>query len=144
MTLLDLAYAPPALVSVDDTVRDAVAEAVASNSDAVIVQDNGRMVGVLTSYDVMLKVVLKRLDVESALAGEIMTAPVVTFQPDRTYQDALEMMLAHHFRHLVLSQDGVTPEGILSLRRLLNHIVRDQRDDLRHLEAFLNADGPGG
>jgi hypothetical protein len=33
---------------------------------------------------------------------------------------------------------------MLSLRRLLNFIVKEQRDDLEHVASFLMVDGPGG
>ena len=144
MSLLEMAYVPPAQITPRDTIRDAVAAAMPQGCDAVAVMDAGAIAGILTSRDILLKVVLRRLDVESTLVGEVMTAPVITLHPETEPEEALRMMLEHNIRHILLSEDGSSAAGMLSLRKLLNHLVEDQRHDLRHLEAFINVDGPGG
>ena len=144
MSLLDMAYVPPAQISPRDTVRDAVAAAMPHGCDAVAVVEAGCITGILTSRDILLKVVLRRLDAESTLVSEVMTVPVITLHPDTEPEEALRLMLERNIRHILLSEDGTCPAGMLSLRKLLNHLVEDQQHDLRHLEAFINVDGPGG
>ncbi len=92
----------------------------------------------------MLKVVLERRDPQTTLVREVMTSPVFTLHPQTDPEEALKMMLEKNFRHIPLSEDGQTVCGMLSMRRVLRHIVDDQRHDLEHMEAFLNADSPGG
>jgi signal-transduction protein with cAMP-binding, CBS, and nucleotidyltransferase domain len=53
-------------------------------------------------------------------------------------------MLRNNIRHIPVSEDGSTVDGMLSLRKVLLYLVEDQRENLAHLEAFLNADSPGG
>ncbi len=144
MNLLDISYKPAIQVSSKTSVKKALASAIPSNCNAVAVVEHGKLKGILTSRDVMLKVVLKRRDPQTTAVGEIMTSPVVTLHPQTEPEEALEIMLEKHFRHLPLSEDGVTVCGMLSLRQVLNYIVEDQRRNLMCMEAFLNADGPGG
>jgi signal-transduction protein with cAMP-binding, CBS, and nucleotidyltransferase domain len=56
----------------------------------------------------------------------------------------LALMLDKHIRHLPISEDGRTVQGMLSIRNILQHLVNDLTEDLRHLEAFIGADSPGG
>lgn len=144
MNLLHIAYAPAVQVSPDLSVKRAVASTMPVECDAMAVMELGRIRGILTSRDVMLKVVLKRRDPQTTKVREIMTTPVLTLHPDGEPEEALQLMLEQHFRHIPLSDDGKTVCGMLSLRKLLSYIVEDQRDNLNQMEAFLNADGPGG
>lgn len=144
MSLLDMAYVPAAQIAPQDTVRDAVAAALPHGCDAVAVVENGSIAGILTSRDILLKVVLRRRDAESTRVSDVMTTPVLTLPPHAAPDEALELMLERNVRHILISEDGTTAGGMLSLRKLLNYLVDDQRHDLRHLEAFITVDGPGG
>jgi signal-transduction protein with cAMP-binding, CBS, and nucleotidyltransferase domain len=144
MNLNEVAYVPAAQVSPTNTVREAVAAAMPASCDAVAVVEDGKITGIVTSRDILLKVVLQRLDSESTLVSQVMTSPVVTLHPNTHPEEALRIMLEKNIRHLLLSEDGRRPCGMLSLRRLLNFIVKEQRDDLEHVASFLMVDGPGG
>lgn len=144
MSLLDVSYSPAAEVAPKDTIRDAVAAALPANCDAVAVMEDRQIVGILTSRDIMQKVVLNRMDSESTLVQDVMTTPVVILHPNTDAEEALSLMLDRNIRHILLSEDGKTPCGMLSLRKLLGFIVEEQRDDLDHLANFLMVDGPGG
>jgi len=144
MSLLDIAYVPPVAVPPSDTVRSAVAMAEPSGCDAVAVVEQDRLVGILTSRDVLLKIVIPRRDSGSVLVREVMTSPVITLKPDTDPETALQTFLDHNFRHLPISIDGEKLEGMLSLRKLLKFIVQDQQENLLHLETFINVDGIGG
>ena len=144
MSLMNIAYVPAPVVSPKDSVRAAVNAALPENCDAAAVVENGRIVGILTSRDVMLKVVLRRLDPEQVKVGEVMTHPVVKLHPNTPAEEALGLMLANNFRHLPLTEDGAKVCGLLSMRRVMAHILEDQRENLHQMESFLNADGVGG
>lgn len=140
MSLLQMAYVPPAEISPEATVRDAVAVALPQGGDAVAVVEEGRLIGVITSRDVMLKVVLRQLAPQDTRVRDVMTTPVVTLHATREPEEALELMLEKNIRHIALTDDDGQLVGMLSLRRLMNFIVQDQRENLLHLEAFLTAE----
>jgi CBS domain-containing protein len=144
MNLVDISYTPALQVNLRQTVQQVIEEATDRNCDAMAVMEYGKLKGILTSRDVLLKVVLKRLDPQSTLVEDVMTAPVMCLHPDTDPEEALKLMLEKNFRHLPLSENGISVCGMLSMRKVLNFIVEDQRHDLMCMEAFLNADSPGG
>jgi CBS domain-containing protein len=144
MNLLKIAHVPPLLVNPDQTVLDAVDASIPAKVGAVAVVEGGRLVGVFTERDVMVKVVHQRLDPGSTPVRQVMTAPVITVPPEMQAKAVLELMLDRHIRHLPVSEDGTTVMGMLSLRNILQYMVEDLRNDLRHLEAYMGADSPGG
>ncbi len=73
MNLLEISYTPAVLVSSMDTVKRAVAATVPVECDAMTVTDHGQLKGILTSRDVMLRVVLKRRDPHTTLVRDVMT-----------------------------------------------------------------------
>ena len=144
MSLLNFSHVPALEVSPCATVRQAVSCSLPESCGAVAVTDKGRLVGILTSRDVLLKVVLKRRNAASTRVLDVMSSPVLTVTMETPPEEALTMMLEHSVRHLPVIDEGDTLRGMLSLRRVLEFIVDDQRDNLHQMEAFLTADGPGG
>ena len=144
MSLLDAAYAPAVEVPPGTTVRDAVSVLLPNRGDALVVKKDRECAGILTSSDIIQKVVLAQLNPRKILVQDVMTSPVVMLHPRTPPQDAINLMLGRKFRHVPLSEDGITVCGMLSLWRLLLMVVEDQRDDLDHLAAFISVDSPGG
>ena len=144
MNLLQIAHTPPICVAPHATVLDAVDASLPARVGAVAVVDAGALVGIFTERDVMLKVVHRRLDPAATAIGDVMTAPVIHVPPDLSPRKALGLMIEHHIRHLPVSEDGRSVAGMLSIRNLLQHLVNDLTLDLRHMEAFIGADNPGG
>lgn len=144
MNLLEIAHVPAIIVSPDSTVMQAVDASLPARVGAVAVVEKGRMIGIFTERDVMLKVVHQRRDPETTLIREVMTSPVTSVKPDTPVPEVLALMLDRHIRHLPLSSDGSTVEGILSIRNVLQYMVNDLRQNLRHMEAYIGADSVGG
>ncbi|MDH5751141.1 MAG: CBS domain-containing protein [Deltaproteobacteria bacterium] len=140
MSLLDIAYTPAPVIGRRETVRDAVAVTMPEGCDAVVVVDEEELVGIMTSRDIMLKVVLRREDPESVLVEQVMSAPVVTIHQDETPEKALAMMLENNIRHVVLI-DRRKVTGLISQRQLLGKIVKEQSESLEYLAAFLSVEG---
>jgi CBS domain-containing protein len=73
-----------------------------------------------------------------------MTREVVTATPDERIEEACEKMQRRHIRHLVVVDAKDRPVGLASLRTLAQAGLERAADQLRSLEAFVGADGPGG
>ena len=50
---------------------------------------------------------------------------VVTIQPDRTVEQLLDLLEEHKIGAVVVSEDGVTPTGIVSERDVVRHLHSD-------------------
>jgi CBS domain-containing protein len=147
MSLLRIAHVPPARVEAGQTVLEAVRVMAKEGVGAVAVIVKGEkaeLCGVFTERDVMLRVVLQKLDPEKTKVREVMTAPVATISEDLNADEAFSQMVDRHMRHLaIVSLDGELL-GMLSIRNLLEHMVEDLRRELHSLDQYISNDGPGG
>lgn len=144
MKVIKLAQVPPPSVEVDSTVLSAAMSMRNARIGAAAVLEGDKLVGIFSERDVMLRVVVSRLDPEATTVREVMTTAVQTVGEDAEAGEALEVMVSRHIRHLpvVNSENRVT--GLLSVRNLLQHHIDELADQLNSLEAYFSADGPGG
>ena len=144
MGLLTLARVPPLIVEPDISVMEAVGAMARDRVGAVVVVTAGRLQGIFTERDVMLRVVQQSRDPRATLVRDVMTADVRTVIDASTSEEAIEIMLTEHLRHLpVLGKDGKVL-GLLSIRALLEDRVQDLSREVSSLEQYLGNDGPGG
>ena len=142
--LLRLSHRPPIVIGRNATVLDAVKLMSKNRVGAIGVVDGETLVGIFTERDLMERVVLNARDPSATDVANVMTAPVESVHPDEDPEHALESMVDHHIRHLPVIDDSNRILGMLSVRNLLQEQLDKARREADSLEAFLNADGPGG
>lgn len=144
MGLLRIAQIPPPTVEPHVSVMDAVDVMARHRVGAVVVVEKGRLVGIFTERDLMLRVVQRQREMATTLVREVMTADVMTVTEASTPEEASKVMLIGHLRHLpVLGRDG-TVLGLLSMRALLEERLEDLSREVSSLEQYMANDGPGG
>jgi len=89
---------------------------------AVMVVDDGRLVGILTERDV-LRAVAAGLD-DSTLVSDCMTKDPDTLESDETTRQAATLMIHGGFRHLPI-MEGDQVVGMLSIRDLMRVVLDD-------------------
>jgi len=94
-------------------------------TECVLVQEAGRLIGILTEYDVLLKAAGERLDLNAVTVRQIMTPDPVILRDDDTLAVALHKMSVGGFRHIPLVAD-----------RSATRVVSIQ-DVFRHISAFI-------
>jgi CBS domain-containing protein len=101
----------------------AVAERmVAKDVGAVLVIENGRLVGILTERDIMRAVAGGITD--ETLVSDWMTRDPETMEPDETTRQAAVLMIHGGFRHMPIV-DGDEVVGMLSIRDLMRIVLED-------------------
>jgi CBS domain-containing protein len=105
-------------VTLSTTILDIALIMTKRNIGAVIVQRDFEPLGIITERDLIERVLLSKKDPCEIVAQEIMTAPLITVGPERTIDEALEIMARNHVRRLVVVK-GDNMVGILTERRLL-------------------------
>ena len=92
---------------------------------AVVVDDDGVLIGLLSERDISRGLGEHGVKVADMCIGDLMTGDVITCDLDWNASAALEIMLAHNFRHLpVLDTDGEI-FGIVSMRDMAAMGVND-------------------
>jgi CBS domain-containing protein len=126
------------------TVLEAVRRMEQEKVGAVAVVRDGRLAGIFTERDVMLRVVLAQRDPKSTELSAVMTADPLSAGPTTSMAEALRVMVERHFRHLpVVGPDGQIV-GIVSMRHMLRQRIDVLTEQLEGLANFAGADGIGG
>lgn len=96
---------------------------------ALVVLDDGKVVGLFTERDYARKVILRGRSSRDCTVGELMGEAVLV-GPERTIQEALAMMASRgrRVRYLVVA-DGDHPIGLVSI----GDVVKSQMEDQQHL-----------
>ena len=103
---------------------------------ALVVIEEGRLVGILSERDYARKVVLNGRSSTSTAVREIMSAPVVTVAPENTVDDAMRLMTARRIRHLpVVKADTLL--GVVSIGDLVKAVIEEQRHTIEDLRSYI-------
>jgi CBS domain-containing protein len=82
------------------TVVDAAKVMAQEDVGPVPIVEDGRLVGIVTDRDIVVKVVAKGGDSATTTVGDIASGNLVTISPDDDLGDALGLMAAHQVRRL--------------------------------------------
>jgi CBS domain-containing protein len=86
---------------------------------AVMVVQDGRLVGIFTERDAVYRVIAKGRDVCTTRLAEVMTPDPHTVTPEESFGYAMLMMHEHGFRHAPVIENN-RPVGIVSARHALD------------------------
>jgi CBS domain-containing protein len=101
-------------ISPDTTVYDALKLMAEKEIGALVVVENGKMVGIISERDCARKMILKKKKSKKTLVRDIMTAKVIQTTPNQKVDKCLSLMTKNRFRHIpVLKKDRLV--GILSI-----------------------------
>jgi len=140
-TLLDLAETPvsdiahdaPIKVSVDTAILGVVQRFKKHRCGAVLVEQDGVLVGIFTERDMMSRVDITAPGWETIPVGEVMTKSPATIRDDQTLEDGLNLMLVKVCRHLPTRAADGNVDGVLTILDLLLHITESFPEDFVNL-----------
>lgn len=103
--LSELMTPKPVTVSPDISVREAAATMAARNISCVLVTENQRLAGILTTGDLTVQVVAAGLDPDTPVR-QVMTTRPVSLAPTALLFDAMLLMGERKIGHLPICEDG--------------------------------------
>jgi len=124
-------------VAPDATVYDAIALMAEKNIGALVVVENGSLVGVLSERDYTRKVMLRGKRSRETLVREIMSTQLTTVDPKQSVDDCLRFMTEKRIRHLPVVKDGEIA-GVVSIGDLVKHVISAQNATLDQLERYIS------
>ena len=142
-SILDQKSGPLIHVRSGDMVVEALRQMRDNRVRAVLVIDDGVLVGIVTLGDCAIKVLLPGLDAKQTPVGQVMTGNPVTVKPDEPLEDCMVMMAERGFRHLPVLDAGKVV-GVISIGEVVKNTIRDLELNVNDLMGHIMADGPGG
>ena len=105
----EVAYVEP-----DETAHDAMQLMADKKIGALLVEEDGKMVGIISERDYPGKAKALHKPLQDVLVKEIMSSHVVHVNPDDSIDHCMELVTKNHVRHLpVLKDDKIL--GIISI-----------------------------
>jgi CBS domain-containing protein len=124
------------------TVFDALQVMCEGNTGAVLVTEGEKIVGIFTERDYAREGEVKGRLARNTKVSDVMTSQMVLIQPETTLEECAELMRTYHVRHLpIIEHERVV--GIVSIRRLAEALLEEDRGTIGKLESYILGSGYG-
>ena len=105
---------------------------------AMIVMDEGKLVGVVSERDYTRKVALQGKNSKETTVADIMTRDVITVMPKTGTRACMTLMSQKKIRHLPVV-DGSKVLGMISIRDIMNDIIADHEQTISQLTSYISS-----
>ena len=123
--------------SPDTSVFDAVKLMADKDIGALLVMQDGQLVGLVTERDYARKIALMSRSSRDTLVREIMSDQVLCVRADRSSDDCMALMSSNRVRHLpVMAGDELL--GVISIGDLVKNIISEQQFVIQQLELYIS------
>ncbi len=108
---------------------------------SLLVLEEGRLVGILTERDILMRIVAEQRDANATPVGEVMTRDVVCCRPHTEMDEARSVMKHRRIRHLPVIADDGNVVGLISIGDLNAFHCDHQERTIQLLQGYIH---PGG
>jgi CBS domain-containing protein len=102
----------------------------------IIVLDKGRPVGIVTERDLVRKIMAEEKSPKETKISECMSSPLISIDPDKSIEEAVETMKKHGFRRLPVVKNNII-YGIFTARDLVDHFEEFEDKLTRDIVRFM-------
>lgn len=131
-----IAERPFIAAPIDMSVADAAALMRLHRQGAVLVVDDGQLIGICTERDIVFDVVASGLDPRRSPISTVMTCDPVAVGPDMPFGHALHLMFEGGFRHVPVVDIHGEVLGVVSARDALDIDMIRFKQELRQRDAL--------
>ena len=124
-------------ITPEATVFDAVELMATKNVGALLVIQDGKLVGLISERDYTRKVMLRGKRSRETQVREIMSTDLTVVSPREPVENCLRMMTDKRIRHLPVL-DGETIRGVISIGDLVKWVIATQSAAIAHLEMYIS------
>jgi 2-oxoglutarate/2-oxoacid ferredoxin oxidoreductase subunit beta len=132
-TLKDAAAIAPIVVEPAATLAEVLRLMRESRRGCVLVARDGRLAGIFTERDVLVKIAGNPIRLDRTPVSDFMTPDPETLPADSGIGYALNKMVVEGYRHIPLVDDQGRPTGVVSMRDLIEHISSFYKSEVLNL-----------
>jgi CBS domain-containing protein len=108
---------------------------------AILVIDDGNLVGIVSQGDCAIKVLLPHNNPKQVTVSKIMTMNPLTVKPSNSLEECMAIMVHKHIRHLPVVVEENKVVGVISVGDLVKSIIELQGSQIKFLETYINGHG---
>ncbi|QBB72740.1 CBS domain-containing protein [Pseudolysobacter antarcticus] len=123
-------------IAPDASVLDAIKLMAEKHVGALLVMRGATLVGIVSERDYARKVVLMGRSSRDTAVLDIMSAPVITVNPQATVPECMQTVTEHRVRHLPVV-DGERVIGVLSIGDLVKSVIDEQQQHIDQLQRYI-------
>lgn len=123
-------------VSPETTVFDAIALMSDKGIGALVVLQDGQLVGMFSERDYTRKIALMDRSSRTTHVADIMTTTLTTVEPSVSVDACLSLMTDKHIRHLPVVRDQQLI-GMLSIGDLVKTMIAEQQKMIDQLQSYI-------
>ncbi len=103
---------------------------------AMVVLEQGDLVGIFSERDYTRKVALQGKNSREIPIADIMTRNVITVPTSAGTRVCMSLMSTHKIRHLPVIEGGKVI-GLISIRDIMDDIIADHEQTISHLQTYI-------
>lgn len=128
---------PLVSVAPEDTVLTALERLARHDIGALLVLEDGKLVGIFSERDYARKIILKGKASKDTLVREIMSDKVSCVTLSQTVEECMALMTDKRIRHLPVLGAAHEVLGILSIGDLVKETISDQKFTIEQLVHYI-------
>ena len=105
---------------------------------ALLVMEGETLAGIVSERDYARKVILMGRSSADTPVRDIMTAAVITVQPETPVEKCMQVMTERRVRHLPVIEAGRVV-GMVSIGDLVKAVIAEQQQHIEQLESYIHS-----
>jgi CBS domain-containing protein len=119
-------------------VLDAIRMMAERHVGALLVMEGETLSGIVSERDYARKVILMGRSSADTPVRDIMTATVITVQPETPVEQCMQIMTERRVRHLPVTEGGRVV-GMVSIGDLVKAVIAEQQQHIEQLESYIHS-----
>ena len=127
-------------VEASQTVLDALKVMADAHIGAILVTENGKIIGIYTERDYLYKGEIEGRSAKDTKLKDVMVSKMITVTNETTVEQCMGLMKQYRIRHLpVVEHDQLI--GLVSMRDVMVAAIENKESEIRGLENYILGSG---